>query len=218
MTSLKEMLSLTFLKAMNNKIYILGAGGHTRSIVSLLEHNNYNISGVFDNSYNNKKTENISGFPLIGKFEDIPDNVNLILSIGDNGKRKQLLYKYQKQIVKENLIHPEAFIEKSVVIGKSNQLFSNVYVNSNAKIGDNNIINTGCILEHEVLIGSHNHISVGAILCGRVTIGDCCFVGAGAVIIDKITICSDVVIGANSVIIDNIIEPGTYAGNPARRV
>ena len=33
-----------------------------------------------------------------------------------------------------------------------------------------------------------------------------------------VTICDDVVIGAGSVVTKEILEPGTYAGNPARKL
>ncbi|GIS45095.1 MAG: hypothetical protein Ct9H90mP16_21650 [Candidatus Poseidoniales archaeon] len=33
-----------------------------------------------------------------------------------------------------------------------------------------------------------------------------------------VNICDDVVIGAGSVVTKDITEPGTYAGNPARRM
>ena len=43
-------------------------------------------------------------------------------------------------------------------------------------------------------------------------------IGANSTIIDKISICSDVIIGAGSLVICNINIPGTYVGNPVRKV
>lgn len=203
---------------MNNHIYILGAGGHTRSLINLLEYNNYSIQGIYDNNYTTKQIETINTFKVIGKISDLKEDNKLVLSIGDNHIRERLFNDYNKQILIDNLIHPRAYLEKHIVLDNSNQIFACVTINSNVKIGQDNIINTGVIIEHEVLIGNHNHISVGSILCGRVIIGNRCFIGAGAIIIDKIKITDDVIIGANSVIIDNINKSGTYVGNPARRV
>ena len=203
---------------MNNQIYILGAGGHTRSLINLLEFNNYSIQGIYDNNYKPKQIETINTYKVIGKISDLKENNKLVLSIGDNHIREKLFNDFNNQILINNLIHPKAFLEKRIVLDNSNQIFTGVTINSNVKIGQNNIINTGVIIEHEVLIGNHNHISVGSILCGRVIIGNRCFIGAGAIIIDKIKITDDVIIGANSVVIDNINKSGTYVGNPARRV
>ena len=49
-------------------------------------------------------------------------------------------------------------------------------------------------------------------------IGNRCFIGAGATVIDKISICDDVIIGANAAVINNIDSPGTYVGNPVRKI
>lgn len=197
-------------------VCIIGAGGHTRSLLNIFEDSIYNIIGIFDDNYIEKEV--INGYRVLGKPGFIEDTYKIILSIGDNIKREELFNKFRDRIIIDSLIHPTAYIEKNVNLMISNQVLANAYINSNTLIGNNNIINTGCIIEHECKIGSHNHISVNSILCGRVKIGDRCFIGAGSVVIDKITICSDVTIGANSVVIDDIRVPGIYVGNPVRKI
>lgn len=203
---------------MSNKIFILGAGGHTRSLINLLEYNNFEIGGIYDDHFDDHNEEIINTYTVIGKPDALKKTELAVLSFGESEKRKQLFLQLKDQILKENLVHPKAIIENYFETGFSNQIFANVFINSNVRIGVNNIINTGAILEHEVSIGDHNHISVGSIVCGRVTIGNGCFIGAGATIIDKLKITNDVIIGANSVVINNIDQPGTYVGSPARRV
>lgn len=200
------------------KIAIIGAGGHTRSLINVLELNNFKIEGVYDDAFDSSKKELINGYLLRGCVDNVPRNAQLILSIGDNTKRKELFAFFGKQIYKKSLIHPSSILEKKVLLGSSNQILAKVYINSHAKLGDNNIINTSAIIEHEVSIGSHNHLAVGVILCGRVQIGNCCFIGAGAVLVDKISICDNVTVGANSTVIRDIIKPGIYVGSPARRI
>jgi len=197
-------------------VYIIGAGGHARSLINLLELNSYFIRGIYDTNF--KRNETINGYRLLGTPKDIKKNARLVLAIGDNQKRKFCFKGFYKKLIKKNIIHPLAIIEKRVVLGECNQIFAGAYINSNVVIGNNNIINTKCVIEHEVVIGNHNHISVGTIICGRACIGDNCFIGAGAVVIDKITICDDVTVGANAVVVDNITKQGTYVGIPARRI
>ena len=204
---------------MNKKnIAIVGAGGHTRSLLNLVDKNSYDIIGVYDDSFKRDQTELINGVSLIGRLEDIDETQEIILSYGDNIRRQAAFLKYKSRLIKANLIHYSSIIEPYVLMGSSNQVFSKVLLNSKVSIGDNNIINSSCTIEHETKIGSHNHISVGSIICGRVNIGDLCFIGAGAVIIDKVNICDQVIIGANSVVISDITEAGTYVGNPVRKV
>ena len=204
---------------MNKKnIYLVGAGGHTRSLINLISKDTYDIKGIYDDYYEINIDQDVLGVKIIENKNNISINSTLILSVGDNNKRKILFENFSNQILKENLVHVTSFFESECFMGKSNQFFANTYVNSFAKIGDNNIINSGAIIEHESVIGSHNHISVGAIICGRVKIGNQCFIGAGSVIIDKVKISDNVIIGANSVITNDILTPGTYVGCPVKKI
>lgn len=202
---------------MKKPIYIIGAGGHTRSLINLLELNNIKILGVYDERAD-EIAEVINGHKVIGKLDDVPKDAFIVLSIGDNKKRAYLFNRFKIRILKDNLIHPTAYIEKRTKLGIGNQIFANVYLNSNVVIGDNNILNTNSIIEHEGKIGNNNHISVSTILCGRVTVGNDCFIGAGTIVNDGIKVCDGVIIGSNSTVINNVISPGTYVGNPVRKL
>jgi len=200
----------------SSEINIIGAGGHARSVIALLEQTNFNIAGIYDESFEKSNTEKISGHSLLGKVPG--KEKKIILAIGDNITRKKFFYEFAENIFVEKIFHPTAIVEMRTSFGKANLVFAGSIINTEAKVGDNNIINTRSLIEHEATIGNHNHISVGAIICGRVRIGSCCFIGAGTVVIDKITICDNVTIGANAVVVKNINEPGIYVGNPARKI
>lgn len=202
---------------MANTISIFGAGGHTRSLALLLDHSGYLADAIYDESYIAEKNESIFSIPVLGKPVDCTSN-SIVLSYGSNEQRSDYYRNYHDRILPDNLIHPTAFLERSINIGQSNQIFGGVIINGMCEAGYNNIINTRALIEHEVIIGNHNHISIGSILSGRVKIGSYCFIGAGAVVIDKVKICDNVTIGANSVVIKDIAEPGVYVGNPVRKV
>jgi len=200
-------------------VSILGAGGHTRSLMSLLRNCSFNVLGIYDESYDVENIELINEAQVLGGLYACDfKKEEVVLSFGDNNKRKKLYTKYLRSVLSESLVHSTSFVDETAELGASNFIFAKSIINSNAKIGVNNIINTGAIVEHESHIGSHNHISVGSIVCGRATIGDNCFLGAGSVVIDKVQVCSDVTVGANAVVIKSIDVPGVYAGNPARRI
>ena len=199
------------------EIIICGSGGHTRSIINLLD--NYIIQGIYDDSYNSKNRDEVLGIPIKGNIEDIVSTkYKIVFSVGDNIKRKILYQRFENRVLIKNLSHSYSIIEKSVKMGNSNQIFANSYINSDTNIGDNNIFNSGCIVEHESSIGNHNHIAVGTIICGRVKIGDECFLGSGSVIKEKINICSNVIIGANSLVLNDVTEPGVYVGSPIKKI
>lgn len=203
---------------MSKSVNVIGAGGHARPVIQLLQHLGYFIGGVYDQSYDSAVKERILQEELKGVFPLDSDELNLVLAIGNNDQRKIVFENHRVSIHEGTIVHPTAFIEPTAQIGNANVIFARAYLSSMAKIGDNNIINAGAMIEHESTVGSHCHISVGAIICGRVRIGDNCFIGAGAVVRDKISITNHVIIGAGAVVVKDITESGTYAGNPAKRL
>jgi len=202
-----------------SKLAVIGAGGHTRSLLVLVRSlfEGRDIS-IYDDSFEESSNEWIGHIPLVGKINDIPADRGIILSLGNNMLRSMYFSRFRQQIVDENLSHSTALREADSEIGKANQFFANSYTGAEVRIGDNNILNSGSIVEHESRIDSHNHISVGARICGRSKLGSMCLVGAGAVILDKISICDEVVIGAGSVVTKDILSPGVYVGAPAIKI
>ena len=203
---------------MNKSVVLIGAGGHARSVIALLQNNGFAVKGIYDNSWKVDNLETILSIPVCGTIKDVPSHETICLAVGDNTTREELFQQFSKYVFKEVIEHPNAFIENTAVMGNSNLVFANAFINAEVKIGNNNILNTGCIIEHECVIGNHNHISVSATLCGRVTVGSNCFIGAGAIIKDKIKICDHVIIGAGTVVLKDITEPGIYVGSPSRKI
>lgn len=175
--------------------------------------------GVYDNSFEAARQEEIDGVPVLGMVIDAKRlDKQMVISSGSPAIREDLYDSLGDQICKDNLIHPSSIVAGSAKLGTSNHIFPMVFINAEAKLGNNNLINSKAMIEHESEIGDHCHIAIGAIVSGRVTIGNKCFIGAGSVIKDGLSICDNVTIGAGTVVINNIDEPGTYVGVPARKV
>ncbi len=200
-----------------NKIFVIGAGGHTRTIIGILKEN-YSAEQILCIDKPKHAGENILGAKI--EYYDFLNNFleNVFVSIGNNNVRKEIFNKIPKKANIINVISNTATIHKSSVCGKGNLISFNSIICPEVRIGDNNIINTGVIIEHESVIGSHCHIAPGSLILGRVKIGDLVFVGAGSIIKDGLSISDNIILGAGSVVIDNITESGVYVGNPIRKV
>ena len=124
-------------------------------------------------------------------------------------------------------------------IGPGVKVFGRVSVFGPARhiaIGEGSSLNEGVVLEarERIVIGRYCHISSGVklhtgylvrdadgqlshgakpiVIGDHVWIASSAVVGAGATIGDKVTV------GANSLVLGALMEPGLYAGTPARRV
>lgn len=198
-----------------NKLIIVGAGGHGKSIADNALKNGYvDICFVDDNA-----TDHCMGFPIIGKIADTEKlndgKTDFIIAIGNNATRKEIAEKYDVNWV--TIIHPSVQIAANVSIGKGTVVMAGTVINACATIGNHCIINTSAIVEHDNKIGDYAHISPGVNLGGTVHIGEQTHIGIGATIINNVCICNHCNIGAGTVVVQNITDGGTYMGVPARK-
>ena len=200
----------------SKKLNIIGAGGHARSIISSFK-KDYNILGLYDDTFSSEINEKIFDYPLKGNLNDVPINEPITISISNLSQRIEI-FENHREYNFLNLIHSTALIQEPLIIGTGNQFFPNSFINGGSRIGDNNIFNTSTIIEHEAQIGSHCHFSIGSVIAGRVEVGNNVFIGANATVIDGVKICNNVIIGAGAVVLRNIKEPGIYAGNPIKKI
>ena len=190
-----------------DKILLIGAGGHARSCIDVLEEENqFEIAGLIE------KGESISneslGYPVIGIDDDLKvlrrQYKNALITVGQikSPKIRIKLYQLLKELdfTLPAIISPHAHVSKHAQIGEGSIIMHGAIVNANTKIGNNCIINNKSLIEHDAVIGDHCHIATGAILNGKVTVGYESFIGSGAITKQSIIIGNRCVIGAGTVI------------------
>ena len=127
---------------MKEKLIIIGAGGHSKSVVDSINQDKYHLIGFIDDN----KIGNHMGYPIIGKtLKDIEQyqNYKYFIAIGNNALRQMWFETLQKANVEIiNIIDETAIISSSAKIGIGNYIGKNSIINADATIGNNNIINT----------------------------------------------------------------------------
>lgn len=211
---------------MKKKIVVIGASGHAKVIIDIIEREGkYTIIGLID-SYKEKGKKTF-GYAILGTEKIIPqllEEENLyggILAIGDNYIRQELFYKI-KEIQPDfkyiNAIHPQAVIGAKVRIGEGIVIMPGVIVNIQSKIDDFCILNTKSTLDHECKMKKFSSLGPGANVGGNVGIGECTAISLGAKVIENITIGKHTVVGAGSLVIRNIGDYKIAFGIPAKEV
>lgn len=209
---------------MIKKIVIIGAGGHSRVVLSILRYyKQFNIIGIADR-HAGTTGERIMGFKIKYTWNDL-DNIykkgarRAIIAVGDNRERKRLFTKLVDMGFNiPTIIHPSAIIEKDAILGDGNVICMGAKIGTNVHIGGNCIIYTGAILDHEVSIGDHVFIAPGCAIAGRVKIGEGAFIGIGSCIKEEVRIGKNAVIGAGSVVLDDVPDGEVVGGIPAKRL
>jgi sugar O-acyltransferase (sialic acid O-acetyltransferase NeuD family) len=206
-------------------LLLLGGGGHCLSVIESIESTGlFNIIGISD--IPERVGTSILGYKVIVSDQDMinlkVDNLQYLITIGQIKTAEPRIQSYSflktNNLPVATIIDSSSIVSKRAIIQEGTVVLRHSFINSEVKIGHNCIINSRAIIEHSSLIGNNVHISTGAIVNGDCIIGDRCFVGSGAIISNGVTVCPDSIIGAGSIVLSSIQIPGTYLGNPARRI
>lgn len=208
------------------KLILIGGGGHCKSCIEVIESTGeYEIVGILD--LPSKIGEKVLDYEVIGSDIDIATFIqkgieNYIVTLGQihSATLKKQMFEniYAQEGISPTIISNCAIVSTRAKIGTGTIIMHGAIVNADVQIGDNCIINNQANIEHDVCIGNHVHISTGAVVNGQVNIGDEVLIGSNSVIRNVINICNNVIIGAGSVVTRDIIEPGTYVGNPIKKI
>lgn len=195
-------------------LYVIGAGGHAKVVISTLKECDLTITGIFDDCPDlvGKK---IQGVPVLGTVAESRNFKvkKAVIGIGSNTVRQAIADSYDYNWI--SVIHPQAVIDPSAQIGKGTVIFAGAVINADVKIGDHVIVNTGALVDHDCQIKNFSHVCPGSILTGGVEVQENCLLGAGSKVIPGKLIGRHSVVGAGSVVIKDVPEFCTAVGNPA---
>lgn len=123
---------------------------------------------------------------------------------------------YGCTIGNECFVGPFVEIQKEVYVGDNTRIQSHAFICEYVTIGRDCFISHGVMFIND-LFQKGGPARGNKALWKSTTIGDNVSIGTNATIL-PVNICSNVVIGAGSVVTKDIMEPGIYAGNPAKRM
>jgi len=200
---------------------VFGSGGHAKVIVEAVLTRTPDRTIVLLDDSPDARGREVLGISVSGgreKLDGLP-LARVALGVGDNRSRADLMdWLASRNHELETVIHPATTIGKTVSIAPGAFIAAGAILIADARIEAGAIINTGATIDHDCVIGAAAHIAPGVSLCGNVTVGTRTLVGVGSCARPGVTIGKDIVIGAGSVVVGDLVEPGTYVGNPARLV
>jgi acetyltransferase-like isoleucine patch superfamily enzyme len=123
---------------------------------------------------------------------------------------------YGCKIGNDCFIGPFVEIQRGAVVGNKTKIQSHSFVCELVSIGDNCFVSHGVMFVND-LFKTGKPAGGEKSLWKETIIGNFVSIGTNATIL-PVKICDNVVIGAGSVVTRDIIEPGIYAGNPAKKI
>lgn len=208
------------------KVFVVGASGHAKVIIDILEKGSkYEIVGLIDLPKN--KGSIFFGYTVLGSEEDLPNllknhpGCKIFIAVGDGWLRHKIVEKIIRivpHIEFISAIHPSAILARGVVIGKGVAIMAGVIINSDCKIGDFAILNTKSSLDHDGIMHEYSSLLPNAVTGGSVEIGAFSVISIGASILHGKKVGNHSIIGAGAVLTCNC-EPNTIMyGIPAKKI
>jgi UDP-perosamine 4-acetyltransferase len=200
---------------------VLGAGGHARSVVDVLEragHAVVAVSGADPTGDHGGEPWHVDvladdreAFDLIAAR-----GLHAVVAIGANHARTGLVH----ELVARGLSVPPvvastATVSPRSVLGAGTVVLEHAHVGPSTRVGEAVIVNTGAVVEHDCRVGAGAHVAPGAVLLGGAAVGVGALVGSGARILPRVTVGSGATIGAGAVVTGPVPDGQTVVGIPA---
>ena len=201
-------------------LVILGAGGHGKVVAdAALASGRWSRVVATDRNPARWQGDLLPQVPLLSLQQalGLPGAVfHIAIGAADDREREASLLLGGREFA--TVVHPAATVSPWVQVERGCFLAAQCVVAPGASLASNVIVNHGAVIDHDVQVQEFSHVAPRAALGGGVRVGRRVLVGAGASVLPGLRICDAAVIGAGAVVIAAILEPGVYAGVPARRV
>lgn len=199
---------------------ILGAKGHAKEIVDILENFEQESYAFFDN-INNDIPNKYLGKRILKDFDNalhyLKENNFFIIAVGGPKNREYLFNLFTSKYGANpySVLAKTALISKHSNLGLGLNVMSNTFISNHVTIGNGCLINAYAKIHHDTYIGEFSEISPNATILGNCHIGNNTFIGASATILPKITIGNNAIIAAGAVVTKNVPDNCMVAGVPA---
>ncbi|MDW3194608.1 MAG: NeuD/PglB/VioB family sugar acetyltransferase [Cytophagales bacterium] len=217
------VIIITILFVAKDQVIIFGAGGHAKSIISIIQSKSeLEIFGILIDSEFQKEQEKVLDHSVLGGREMFSTLVksgisNAVVGIGDNKVRADISIELQHHgFTMVSPTHQQSLLMSGVRIGLGTIVHAFAVVGTESLIGNNTIISANAVIGHNCVIGNHCQITPGVLIGGGVNIGDYSFLGLGSVVLPGVNIGKNTIIGANAVVNKDLEDNAVLVGNPGK--
>jgi len=199
-------------------IYILGAGGHAKVVISALQATGKTVKALFDDD-SEKWGQALWGYPVLGPISEFDPFSGLasLIAVGDNRLRRGMAVRF-RQAEWETIVHPAAFVDSSARLGPGTVVFAGAVIQPDAVIGAHCIINTGATIDHDCVLGDFVHVAPGCHIGGGVALAEGVFLGIGGTVIPGKRVGFWTTVGAGGVVTNDLPANVLAVGVPAKLV
>ncbi len=205
--------------AIDNRLLIVGAGGHAKVVIDAARAAGWNPVAALDRIGPGGSCCDV---PVIGTEDHAQALFDeglraAVVAIGDNAVRTGIGGRLMTLGFDcPAIIHPAATVSSHAVIEFGAVVMAGAVINAAARVGRFAIVNTNATVEHDCIVGEGAHVAPRAVMGGDARIGDGVLLGIGGVIKPQTTVGHHALIGAGAVVVSDIPDGAEAMGVPAR--
>ena len=207
---------------MADDLVIVGAGGHGREMLDIVEAMNeagtgqWNFLGFVDDGEVREDRLARREAEVVEAEELDPEAVRYVIGIGDPGTRETVVEKMTLAgFVPAILVHPDASVGSDVRMAEGVVLAAGARVTTNVSLERHSQLNVGAVVSHDCEVGAFVTFSPGTLVNGECRVGDRAFFGTGAIVTPGLRVGADAKVGAGAVVLEDVPEGATVVGVPA---
>ncbi|MHC8396062.1 acetyltransferase [Pseudomonas sp. LB3P93] len=206
-------------------LVILGAGGHAKVLLSLVQSAGFDVLGVCDPVLADQAGGQWRGISILGGDSALdaldPGSIELVNGLGQlvggTGRKKVFQRLSARGFRFPVLVHPLAWVDATARLAEGVQVMAGAIIQADVVIGANSIINTRAGIDHDCRLGEDVHVAPGATLCGSVQVENGAFIGSGATVIQGLTVATAAVVGAGATLTRNLEARQVLFGPAGRK-
>lgn len=209
--------------SLRTKVYVIGTGGHARSVSNLLYSTDFEFGGFVDPLLEHGNLANNA--MSIQDLMKSNRKLKVVMGIGDNFIREQVVQVLRNQATQNGvnlefpiIVHPGASVARTAHLDSGTVVFFGSQIGAGCFIGNFSVLNHLSSIDHDSHTGDFASLAPGAIVGGNVNIQLRSALMISSSVAHNVTIRNDVILGGNSFLKDNTESLAIYAGNPARKI
>jgi sugar O-acyltransferase (sialic acid O-acetyltransferase NeuD family) len=207
---------------MKKPLFIYGAGGLGREILSLLQAlPEWAPAGFVDDNVPVGRVV-MHGLTVKGGLEflnDYPEPIDVVIGIGDPHTKARLVAAVTNPRVQyPTIVHPMAILQDraAIQLGAGCIITAGCILTTTITLGNHVLLNLNVTVGHDAVLGDYASVMPGVNISGRVNIGALAYVGSGANVRNSVTIGARSVVGMGAVVISDVPAGITVVGVPAK--
>ncbi len=202
-------------------ILLVGAGGHARSCIDVIEEEGrFVVSGLVGTS--DQVGTSVLGYPILGTDADLSSLLRAhpyaLVTVGQIKTPEPRVQLFNLLLnhwcALPVIVSPRAHVSRHAVVESGTVVMHGAIVNAGARVGRNCILNSQSLVEHDSVIGDHCHIATAVAINSGVHIGAGTFIGSNVSVRQGVRIGDHCVVGMGMRVLTDCAS-GTQLPPPA---